>query len=187
MRHTHHQRSTCPFDCPDACGLVVETDGQSVISVRGDPEHEYTRGSLCPKVNRFERTVHAPGRLLTPLIRTGQKGTGAFRRASWDEAAGLIAERWQTLLATHGRECLLPYTYAGTMGLIQRNAQEPLMHRLGASLLDRTICTSAQNAGWDQMMGHTPGSDPEDAVHSDLLFLWGINALATNIHFLTQV
>jgi len=186
MPHTH-QRSTCPFDCPDACGLVVETDGRSVISVRGDPEHEYTRGSLCPKVNRFERTVHAPGRLLTPLIRTGPKGTGAFRRASWDEAARIIAERWQTLIATHGRECLLPYTYAGTMGLIQRNAQDPLMHRLGASLLDRTICTSAQNAGWDQMMGHTPGSDPEDAVHSDLLFLWGINALATNIHFLTQV
>jgi anaerobic selenocysteine-containing dehydrogenase len=186
MRHSH-QRSTCPFDCPDACGLVVETDGRSVLSVRGDPEHDYTRGSLCPKVNRFERTVHAPGRLLTPLIRSGRKGTGDFRRASWDEAAGLIAERWQSLIATHSRECLLPYTYAGTMGLIQRNAQEPLMHRLGASLLDRTICTSAQNAGWDQMMGHTPGSDPEDAVHSDLLFLWGINALATNIHFLTQV
>jgi anaerobic selenocysteine-containing dehydrogenase len=181
------RRSTCPFDCPDACGLVVETDGRSVRSVRGDPEHDYTRGTLCPKVNGFERTVHAPGRLLHPLIRTGAKGQGAFRRASWDEAATLIADRWQALIAAHGRECILPYTYAGTMGLIQRNAQEPLMHRLGASLLDRTICTSAQNAGWEQVMGHTPGSDPEDAVHSDLLFLWGINALATNIHFLTQV
>jgi anaerobic selenocysteine-containing dehydrogenase len=181
------RRSTCPFDCPDACGLVVETDGRSVRSVRGDPEHDYTRGTLCPKVNGFERTVHAPGRLLHPLIRTGAKGQGAFRRASWDEAATLITDRWQALIAAHGRECILPYTYAGTMGLIQRNAQEPLMHRLGASLLDRTICTSAQNAGWEQVMGHTPGSDPEDAVHSDLLFLWGINALATNIHFLTQV
>jgi anaerobic selenocysteine-containing dehydrogenase len=181
------RRSTCPFDCPDACGLVVETDGRSVRSVRGDPEHGYTRGTLCPKVNGFERTVHAPGRLLTPLIRTGPKGQGAFRRAPWDEAAALVAERWQALIAAHGRECILPYTYAGTMGIIQRNAQEPLMHRLGASLLDRTICTSAQNAGWEQVMGHTPGSDPEDAVHSDLLFLWGINALATNIHFLTQV
>jgi len=181
------RRSTCPFDCPDACGLVVETDGRSVRSVRGDPEHGYTRGSLCPKVNGFERTVHAEGRLLHPLIRSGPKGQGAFRRASWDEAVALVAERWQSLIATHGRECLLPVTYAGTMGLIQRNAQESLMHRLGASLLDRTICTSAQNAGWEQVMGHTPGSDPEEAVRSDLLFLWGINALATNIHFLTQV
>src|SRR5215813_3878862 len=180
-------RSTCPYDCPDACGLVVETDGRSVRSVRGDPEHGYTRGTLCPKVNGFEKTVHAPGRLMTPLVRTGKKGAGAFRRASWDEAVGLIADRWQSLIATHGRECLLPVTYAGTMGLIQRNAQEPLMHRLGATLLDRTICTSAQNAGWEQVMGKTPGSDPEVAVHSDLLFLWGINALATNIHFLTQV
>jgi anaerobic selenocysteine-containing dehydrogenase len=150
------RRSTCPFDCPDACGLLVETDGRSVRSVRGDPEHGYTRGALCPKVNGFEKTVHAPGRLLTPLIRTGPKGQGAFRRASWDEAAALIADRWHALIETHGRECLLPVTYAGTMGLIQRNAQDPLMHRLGASLLDRTICTSAQNAGWEQVMGHTP-------------------------------
>src|SRR5262250_2786006 len=185
--HSGAMLETRRSTCPDACGLVVETDGRSVRSVRGDPEHDYTRGTLCPKVNGFERTVHAPGRLLHPLIRTGPKGQGAFRRASWDEAAGLIAERWQSLIATHGRECLLPVTYAGTMGLIQRNAQEPLMHRLVATLLDRTICTSAQNAGWEQVMGKTPGSNPEVAVHSDLLFLWGINALATNIHFLTQV
>ena len=181
------QRSTCPYDCPDACGLVVETDGQSVRSVRGDPEHGYTRGTLCPKVNGYEKTVHAPGRLLTPLIRTGPKGQGGFRRASWDEAAALIADRWQALIASHGRECILPVTYAGTMGLIQRNAQEPLFHRLGASLLDRAICTPAQNAGWEQVMGETPGSDPDDAAQSDLVVLWGINALATNIHFLSQV
>lgn len=180
-------RSTCPYDCPDACGLVVETDGRSVRSVRGDPEHGYTRGTLCPKVNGYEKTVHAPGRLLTPLIRIGPKGQGGFRRASWDEAAALIADRWQALIAAHGRECILPVTYAGTMGLIQRNAQEPLMHRLGASLLDRAICTPAQNAGWAQVMGETPGSDPDDAAQSDLVLLWGINALATNIHFLSQV
>jgi anaerobic selenocysteine-containing dehydrogenase len=181
------RRSTCPFDCPDACGLLVDTDAHAVRSVRGDPDHAYTRGTLCPKVNGFEQTVHAPGRLLTPLIRTGAKGKGAFRQASWDEAARLVADRWRTLIAAHGRECILPFTYAGTMGLIQRNAQEPLMHRLGASRLDRTICTSAQNAGWEHVMGRTPGSDPEDADHSDLLLLWGINALATNIHFLNQV
>ena len=183
----HTQRSTCPYDCPDCCGLVVETDGTSVRSVRGDPEHGYTRGTLCPKVNGYERTVHAPGRLLHPLVRTGPKGRGAFRRASWDEATALIADRWQALIAAHGRECILPYTYAGTMGLIQRNAQEPLMHRIGASLLDRTICTPAQNAGWEQVMGGSPGSDPDEAARSDLVILWGINALATNIHFLSQV
>jgi len=180
-------RSTCPYDCPDACGLVVETDGLTVRSVRGDPEHGYTRGALCPKVNGFEKTVHAPGRLMTPLIRSGPKGQGTLRRASWDEATALIADRWQALIATHGRESILPYTYAGTMGLIQRNAQEPLFHKLGASLLDRTICTAAQNAGLEHVLGTTPGSDPDEAAHSDLVVLWGINALATNIHFLTQV
>lgn len=181
------QRSTCPYDCPDACGLVVETDGVSVRSVRGDPEHGYTRGTLCPKVNGYERTVHAPGRLLHPLIRTGPKGKGAFRRASWDEAAALIADRWKALIASHGAECILPFTYAGTMGLIQRNAQDALFHKLGASLLDRTICTPAQNEGWAQVMGKTPGTDPDEAAQSDLVLLWGINALATNIHFLSQV
>jgi anaerobic selenocysteine-containing dehydrogenase len=181
------QRSTCPYDCPDACGLVVETDGQNVLSVRGDPEHGYTRGTLCPKVNGYERTVHAEGRLLHPLIRSGAKGKGEFRRASWDEAAGLVADRWKALISAHGRECILPFTYAGTMGLIQRNAQEALFHKLGASLLDRTICTPAQNEGWAQVMGKTPGTDPDEAVHSDLVILWGINALATNIHFLSQM
>jgi anaerobic selenocysteine-containing dehydrogenase len=178
------QRSTCPYDCPDACGLVVETDGERVRSVRGDPEHAYTRGSLCPKVNGYEKTVHAPGRVLTPLLRTGPKGQGQFRRASWDEAVALIAQRWQAVIRDHGREALLPFTYAGTMGLVQRNAQQPLFHRLGASLLDRSICTPAQDAGWKAVMGATPGPDPDDAAHSDLIVLWGVNALATNIHFL---
>ncbi|MGZ6080847.1 MAG: molybdopterin-dependent oxidoreductase [Myxococcaceae bacterium] len=181
------QRSTCPYDCPDACGLVVETDGRSVRSVRGDPEHGYTRGTLCPKVNGYEKTVHAPGRLMTPLVRTGPKGKGAFRRASWDEAAALIADRWRTLIATHGRESILPYTYAGTMGIVHRAAQDPLFHRMGASLLERTICTPAQNLGYSQVMGASPASDPDEAARSDLVLLWGINPLATNIHFLSQV
>ena len=181
------ERSTCPYDCPDACGLLVDTDGSSVQAVRGDPEHGYTRGALCPKVNGYEKTVHAPGRLLTPLVRSGPKGEGAFRRASWEEAVALIAGRWKGLVASHGRESILPITYAGTMGLLQRNAQQPLFHRLGASLLDRTICTPAQDAGWAQVMGTTPGPDPDDAALSDLVLLWGVNALATNIHFLSQV
>jgi anaerobic selenocysteine-containing dehydrogenase len=180
-------RSTCPYDCPDACGLLVETDGTSVRAVRGDPEHGNTHGALCPKVNGYEKTVHAPGRLLTPLLRVGPKGSGSFRRASWDEAVKLIADRWQALLASHGREALLPVTYAGTMGMVHRHAQHPLFHRLGASLLDRAICTPAQDAGWTQVMGETPGSDPDEAASSDLVLLWGSNTLATNIHFLSQV
>ena len=180
-------RSTCPYDCPDTCGLLVDVEESRVTAVRGDPDHDFTHGALCPKVNHYEKSVHSPARLLTPLLRTGKKGTGAFREASWDEAVALIARTWKELIARHGPECVLPVTYAGTMGLVHRNAQHPLFHRMGASLLDRAICTPAQNAGWEQVMGDTPGPDPESAAKSDLVVLWGCNALATNIHFLTHV
>lgn len=184
---TQTTRSSCPYDCPDTCGLLVETEAGRVTSVRGDPEHDFTHGALCPKVNGYEKTVHASSRLLTPLLRTGRKGAGQFRPASWDEAVALIAEQWKTLIESHGPQCVLPVTYAGTMGLVHRNAQHPLFHRMGASLLDRTICTPAQDAGWKQVMGDTPGPDPEEAAKSDLVILWGCNALATNLHFLTHV
>lgn len=179
--------STCPYDCPDACGLLVETRDGRVLSVRGDPQHPFTHGALCPKVNGYEKTVHSPERLLTPLVRDGKKGEGHFRPASWAEAVALIAERWKALIAEHGAECILPVTYAGTMGLVHRNAQQPLFHRMGASRLERAICTPAQEAGWRQVMGDTPGPDPLEAAKSDLIVLWGCNALATNLHFLDQV
>ena len=179
-------RSTCPHDCPDACGLLAETDGQRVLSVRGDPEHGYAKGTLCPKVNGYERTVHAPGRLLTPLLRDGPKGEGRFRRVSWDEALGVVAAHWKAILAEHGGEAILPFSYAGTMGLVQRNAGDAFFNRLGASQLLRSICTPAQDTGWEMVMGTTPGPDPDEALESDLVLLWGCNALATSIHFLAR-
>ncbi len=180
-------RSVCPFDCPDACGLLVEVEDGRAAKVRGDPEHPYSRGTLCPKMNGYDRTVHSPDRLLHPLVRTGPKGAGRFRRASWDEAVALVAERWKAILAADGGEAILPYSYAGSMGMVQRNAGMAFFHRLGASRLARTICTPAQGAGWEAVMGDTPGPHP-DAVHdSDLVVLWGINAVATSIHFVQRV
>lgn len=157
------------------------------MAVRGDPEHGFTRGVLCPKVSHYERTVHAEGRVLTPLVRAGTKGEGRFAPVSWDEAVALVVERWRAIVAASGGEAILPVSYAGTMGLIQRNATHALFHKLGASRLDRGICTPAQDAGWKQVMGDTPGPDPEEVVHADLVILWGINALATNLHFLNLV
>lgn len=180
-------RSVCPFDCPDACGLVAEVEGNRVVAVRGDPEHPYSRGSLCPKMTGYDRTVHSPDRLLHPLVRDGRKGEGRFRRASWDEAIRIVAERFREAAARDGAEAILPYSYAGSMGLVQRNAGMAFFHRLGASRLDRTICTPAQNAGWAAVMGETPGPSPEVARDSDLVVLWGINAVATNLHFVARV
>jgi anaerobic selenocysteine-containing dehydrogenase len=184
---TEIRRSVCPYDCPDTCGLLVEVADGKAISVKGDHEHPYTRGFLCPKMLHYERTVHSPRRLTTPLIRTGAKGTGEFRPASWDEAVGIIAARWQEIIARFGAEAVLPYSYAGTMGLIQRNSGHPFFHRLGASRLDRTICSPAKDAGWKAVMGETPACHPDRVADSDLVILWGINAAATSIHFLHGV
>ena len=179
-------RSACPYDCPDCCGLLVEVEGGQAVAVRGDPEHPWSRGTLCPKMTRYERTVHAPSRLGTPLLRDGPKGSGKFRPTTWGEAIALIAARWKGLIAEHGAECILPYSYAGTMGLVQRNAGHAFFHALGASRLDRTICTPAKNAAWNAVMGDTLGMDPDEAVESDLIVVWGLDAVATHIHFVAR-
>jgi len=181
------RRSVCPYDCPDTCGLLVEVENGRAVRVTGDHEHPYTRGFLCPKMVHYERTVHSPRRLTTPLIRTGSKGSGEFRPVSWKEAVAAIGERWRGIIASHGAEAILPYSYAGTMGLIQRNAGHPFFHRLGASRLDRTICSPAKDAGWKAVMGDTPACHPDRVEESDLVILWGINAAATSIHFLHGV
>ncbi len=176
-------RSVCPYDCPDACGLLVEVEDGRALRVAGDPEHPYTHGTLCPKMRHYERTVHSPLRLTTPLMRSGPKGAGAFRPVSWDEAVAAIAERWSHIIAEHSAEAILPYSYAGTMGLVQRNAGHPFFHRLGASRLDRTICAPAKSEGWRAVMGATPAPHQDSVEESDLVILWGINAAATSIHF----
>ena len=181
------ERSVCPYDCPDACGLLVEVVGGKAVKVSGDPEHPFTRGTLCVKMSRYQETVHSPLRLTRPLLRTGTKGSGEFRSISWKEAIDRITERWQKIIDQYGSEAILPYSYAGTMGLIQRNAGHPFFYRLGASRLTRTICSPAKEVGWKVVMGETPAPHPDEVAESDLVILWGINAVATNIHFLHGV
>ena len=166
-------RSVCPYDCPDTCGLLVEVEGGRAVRVSGDPAHPMTRGLLCPKMNHYERTVHSPRRLTTPLMRTGAKGEGRFEPLSWDQAIERICSGWQGLIAGYGGECILPYSYAGTMGLVQRNSGHPFFHKLGASRLERTICSPAKDAGWKAIMGDTAAMEPTEIAQSDLVILWG--------------
>ena len=175
-------RSTCPFDCPDACGMLADVVDGRVTTVRGDPDHPFNRGTLCPKMAHYERSVHSERRLTTPLRRSGAKGEGRFEPTTWDLALDEIAERWTRIVMRWGGEAILPYSYAGTMGLIQRNAGHPFFHRLGASRLDRTICTPAKSAGMAAVLGTTPAPDPEAVLGADLVVLWGLNAIATNLH-----
>ncbi len=184
---TEIKRSVCPYDCPDSCGLLVEIENNRAIKVSGDPEHPFTRGTLCTKMTHYERTVHSPRRLTEPLLRCGKKGSGEFRPISWSEAIEQITHRWREIIGTFGPEAILPYSYAGTMGIIKRNAGHPFFYRLGASLLERGICTPAKGAGWAAVMGKTPAPHPDEALHSDLIILWSSNAAATNLHFLQSV
>lgn len=181
------QRSVCPFDCPDRCGLLVHIKDNRVVKVQGDPEHPFTRGALCMKMAHYEQTVHAPDRLLTPLLRTGPKGEGVFTPISWEEAVSRIVHTWNGIYTSHGAEAILPFSAGGNMGLVQRSAGHPFFHKLGASRLDRTICAPALEHGWASVMGDTPGVCPEEAGRSDFLLLWGINAVVTNHHFLIDV
>lgn len=176
-------RSACPYDCPDCCGLLVTVEEGKAVRVGGDPQHPFTRGTLCPKMAHYERTVHSPLRLTTPLKRIGAKGEGKFRPISWDEAIAEITANWQRTIAAYGAEAILPYSYAGTMGTIQYSAGHALFYALGASSLDRTICAPAKAQGYRALMGGTLPTAPQEAQQSDYIVLWSISMLATDIHF----
>ncbi|MDN5344476.1 MAG: hypothetical protein PWQ18_587 [Clostridia bacterium] len=180
-------RSVCPLDCPDTCGLLVEINRGRVQKVSGDPEHPYTRGFICAKMRHYPELIHSRERILTPLKRSGPKGSGLFTPISWMEALATIAGRWQEIIDRYGPEAILPYSYAGVMGLLQRNAGHAFFHRLGASELQRTICSPAAEAGWQQVLGQTWGTDPETLVDADLVIIWGMNPASTSIHFLSLV
>jgi len=180
----HEVRGVCPHDCPDSCAWIVTVDdGGRAIRMAGDPDHPFTRGFLCTKVARYvERTYH-PDRLLYPQIRIGAKGEGKFRRATWDEAVALVAERLQRVVDADGPQAVLPFSYAGTMGVVQGEGMAArFFNRLGASLLDRTICSSAGMAGYEASYGPRMGADPEAIGAAKLILLWGTNTLTANPH-----
>lgn len=181
------KRSVCPYDCPDACGLLLQVVGEKVVAVRGDPEHSYTRGVVCPKMVHYEQVIHSPERLDSPLLRTGPKGAGSFRKVSWSEAIKVITERWRKIIDVYGGEAILPASYGGTMGVLQRNAGHALFYKLGASRLERNLCSAAKGYGWNALMGATLQAHPDEAAKSDLIIIWGAHTLATNIHFLHPV
>lgn len=175
--------SVCPYDCPDCCGLLITVEDGKAVCVAGDPEHAFTRGTLCPKMAHYERTVHSPKRIMTPLRRIGQKGEGRFIPIGWEEAIEEIAGRWQSIIRDYGAEAILPYSYAGTMGTIGYSAGHALFYALGATSLDRTICAPAKSRGYRDVMGATLPTAPQEAQHSDMIVLWSISMLATDIHF----
>ncbi|MES3025392.1 MAG: molybdopterin oxidoreductase family protein [Pseudomonadota bacterium] len=180
---TTQVRATCPHDCPDTCALLVTVQDGEATEVKGDPEHPTTAGVLCTKVARYtERTYH-PDRLLHPLRRVGKKGEGRFERVSWDQALDEIATRLGAI-AARAPQAVLPYSYAGTMGLVQGDSMSMrFFHQMGASLLDRTICATAGFTGYKYTIGATIGTDLEQFQNAKLIIIWGGNPIASNLHF----
>ena len=182
-------KSVCPYDCPDACGLIVSVDNNKVISVRGDRAHAFTRGTLCPKMAHYEKVIHSPLRLKSPMKRVGKKGIGEdqYTRISWDEALDAIVNNFKETIDTYGSESILRYSYAGTMGVIQSPAADYFFRCIGTTDQDRGICSPAKQAGFRSVYGDTLAIKPQEAQHSDLIVLWGINATATDVHILHDV
>jgi anaerobic selenocysteine-containing dehydrogenase len=176
-------RAVCPHDCPDTCAMLVEVDDHGrAVRVKGDPANPYTHGGLCVKVAHYEKRTYHTDRLLYPMKRIGQKGEGKFARVSWDEALDTIAAKLKSI-AAENPESILPYSYAGTMGLLQGASMDRrFFHRLGASLLDRTICSSAGMYGMRYTVGASVGTNPETIDQAKYILIWGSNIITSNIH-----
>ena len=176
-------RGACPHDCPDTCAMLVHVRDGVAIRVTGNPDHAPTAGALCTKVARYvERTYH-PDRLLHPLKRVGPKGEGRFERIGWDEALDTIATRLSAI-AARDPERIVPYSYAGTMGLVQGESMaQRFFHKLGASRLHRSICAEAGSVGYAYTLGPRMGTDIERVQDAKLIVFWGANAIASSLHF----
>src|SRR5215217_2059653 len=178
-------RGACPHDCPDTCATITEVRDGRAVRFSADPDHPITQGWLCAKVRPYLDRVYHPERLLHPLRRVGPKGNGGWQRITWDEAIAEVAARWQGIIAQHGAAAILPYSYSGTLGLVEMGvASARLWNRMGASGLLRSICDAASYAGVEATLGARWGPDPRDVRFSKLVVLWGHNPASTSPHFM---
>ena len=183
MKNIIKKKTICPLDCPDSCGIVATVEDGRVTCLTGDREHPVTNGFICRKMRKYPERLYGDSRVLFPQVREGEKGKGHFCRISWDEAFDILVEKLGEIKRKSGAEAILPYSYAGNMGAVNRFAGYPFFHKLGTSRLDQTICSAAAGAGWKKQCGNMPGSPPEKARDADLIVCWGINCRVTNIHF----
>ena len=181
-------KGACPHDCPDTCALVIEVEDGRAISVKGAPEHPTTAGFLCNKVNRYLERTYSSDRVLYPMKRVGAKGEGRFERISWDGALDTIVDRFKGISKEFGPQAIQPYSYAGTMGMVQGSSMDHrFFHKLGASLLDRTICATAGATGYKYTIGASIGTDLERFDGAKLIIIWGGNPITSNVHLWPKI
>src|SRR5688500_2183540 len=180
-------RTACPHDCPDTCAMLVTVEDGVATKIQGDPSMPFTEGTLCTKVAYYLERTSSPERLQFPQRRVGKKCEGKFKRITWDEALDEIATRLKAV-AAENPESILPCSYAGTMGMVQYSSMDRrFFHRLGASLLDRTLCSSAGKYGMKATLGGSVGMDPERFDEAKLIILWGANPIVSNLHLWSRV
>ncbi len=179
--------SACPHDCPSTCALEVEVlDPHTIGRIRGAADNDYTAGVICAKVARYAERVHHPDRLLAPLRRTGDKGSGSFETISWDDALDLVVEKFLAAERRHGSEAVWPYYYAGTMGLVMRDGIHRLRHVKKYSGFHSTICVNPAYSGFAAGTGRIAGPDPREMARSDLVVIWGTNPVNTQVNVMTH-
>lgn len=180
-------KAACPHDCPDTCGMRISVENGVAVKVEGAKDMPFTEGTLCTKVARYLERTYSKERVLYPMKRVGAKGEGRFERISWDEALTTIAAKFKEIAAVEPQS-ILPCSYAGTMGLVQYASMDRrFFHKLGASLLDRTLCSSAGKVGMKITLGAGVGMDPERFVESKLILIWGSNSIVSNLHLWSRV
>lgn len=181
-------RGACAHDCPDGCSFISEVENGKVVDFNANPDHPVTQGWLCAKVRPYLDRVYAPDRLLYPMRRTGPKGANQWQRISWDDAIGEIAERWSDIIAEYGGAAILPYSFSGTLGMVENLvASTRLWNRMGASGLERSICDAAATVACQVTLGGKPGIEPRDILESDLILIWGHNPSSTAPHFVPML
>ena len=175
--------SACPHDCPDTCAMLTTVRDGKVIDVRGNPDHPFTQGGLCVKVNDYQNRVYSEDRVLYPMRRVGAKGSGEFERISWDEALDAISSRWNAIIDEDGPSAILPYSYLGTEGILNGlHVGDAFFNKLGAAVSERTFCDSGAITAFFMTCGPTAAVDPESFVYSKYIVLWAINTISTNLH-----
>ena len=180
-------RVACPHDCPDTCAMLVTVEEGKATKIQGDPQAPFTEGTICTKVSHYLERTYSPDRLQYPLKRVGKKGEGKFKRVSWDEALDEIAAKVKAA-AAQNPESILPLSYAGTMGMVQYSSMDRrFFHRLGATQLDRTLCSTAGKYGLKATLGGSVGMDPERFDEAKLIILWGANPIVSNLHLWGRV
>ncbi len=179
--------AACPHDCPDTCGMHISVENGVAVKVEGAKDMPFTQGTLCTKVARYLDRTYSKERVLHPLKRVGAKGEGRFERISWDEALDTIAAKFRQIAAVEPQS-ILPCSYAGTMGLVQYASMDRrFFHKLGASLLERTLCSSAGKVGMKITLGAGVGMDPERFDEAKLILIWGSNSIVSNLHLWSRV